>query len=44
MIGIVTSAVRDTMTNIILTTKLKESAMSSTASKILFARSRVMIG
>ena len=40
----VTSAVRDTTTNAMLTTKLSETAISSTASKILFVRSSVTIG
>ena len=44
MIGIVTSAVRDTMTNIMLTTKPKDTAMSNAASEFLFARRNVMIG
>jgi len=44
MIGMVTSAVRDTLTNIMLTTKLEETTMSNTAGKVLFAHSRVMTG
>ena len=44
MIGIVTSAVRDTTTNNMLTTKPREIAMSNAASQILFARQRVMTG
>ncbi len=44
MIGIVTSAVRDTMTNIMLTTKLRETAISNAAISVLFARSSVTMG
>ena len=36
MIGMVTSAVRDTITNIMLTTKLERDATSSNAGQILF--------
>ena len=44
MIGIVSSAVRETMTNSMLPTKLRATAASSTASPILFARSNVITG
>ena len=44
MTGMVTSAVRDTVTNIMLTTKLRETAICSTAGQIVFARSRATIG
>ena len=44
MIGIVTSAVRETTTNTMLTTKLSAIAISSTAGQILLARSSVMTG
>ena len=44
MIGIVTSAVRDTMTNAMLTTKLSASAISNSAGRIFPARSRVTTG
>ena len=44
MMGMVTSAVRDTVTNIMLTRKLRETAISSTAGQIRFARSKATIG
>ena len=40
----VTSAVRDVMTNTMLTTKLIAIAASSAASRVLFVRSKVTIG
>ena len=44
MIGIVTMAVRDTMTNAMLTMKPSEIAPSARACQILFIRSRLKIG
>ena len=44
MIGIVTIAVRETITNAMLTMKPSEIAPSTSACHILFARSRRMIG
>ncbi len=44
MIGIVTSAVRETTTNIMLASKPNAIAASSTASQVLSARSDVMTG
>ena len=44
MMGMVTSAVRDTTTNAILATKLSAIALSNSACMILFVRSRVTIG
>ncbi len=42
--GMVTSAVRDTMTNAMLTTKLSASATSNSAGQDFSARSSVMTG
>ena len=44
MIGIVTIAVRETITKVMLTAKLSAIATSSTAGQIFFACRRVMIG
>ena len=44
MIGIVTIAVRETITNAMLTIKPSEIAPSTSAGQILFVRSRLMIG
>ena len=44
MIGMVTSAVRDTTTNIMLASRLSAIAASSAASRILPACSAIMIG
>ena len=44
MIGMVTSAVREMTTNIMLARKLSATAVSSAASRILFVRKNVMIG
>ena len=44
MTGMVTSAVRDTVTNIMLSTKLRETAISSAVDQILFPRSKAAIG
>ena len=44
MIGIVTSAVRETTTNIMLSRKLNAMTANSAASQILFVRRNVMTG
>ena len=44
MMGIVTSAVRDTVTNIMLSMKLKDTAINSAPAQILFARNNATIG
>ena len=44
MIGIVTIAVRETMTNTILTTKFSETAIGNSACQIFLSRSSVMMG
>ena len=44
MTGTVTSAVRDTITNAMLMTRLKTIAISNAASQILFARRKIMMG
>ena len=44
MIGMVTSAVRDTMTKVMLTMKLTAIAISNSACQIFLSRSSVMTG
>jgi len=44
MIGMVTSAVRDTITNAMLRTKLAAIAINDSACQVLFARSNMMTG
>lgn len=44
MTGIVTNAVREIVTNIMLRTKLRATATSNASGKKLFVRSRLKIG